>query len=214
MRDLASHSPGMAYVLLTALGWAVASLATWLVPPIGAFVAGYQRGTGGQELPMLGWLLIQSWAAMPTAMVFGAVVGLCQWSAVRSWLSPVRWWQWTGLTVVGWTGAVLFLPGLFVGAAQWPLLRGRVRFASVWIPANLVAWLVLPRGAVFDGVGGSLGNTLGWSVATAIAAGILGAIYGAITGIVLFVALARATADTRPTDRAGGAADGASTERC
>ena len=105
-------------------------------------------------------------AAFLAGAVAGLVLGVAQWLALRRIGLDARWVAATaiGLAVglglayaifgYGDTTADLAIvgavSGLGIGAAQWWLLRDRLRSSVAWIPATAVAW------------------ALGWTVTTAI----------------------------------------------
>jgi hypothetical protein len=94
---------------------------------------------------------------------FGIIIGLMQYLLLNLRIKTSRWWILT--TTIGWSFVFLGLGfrytplgtlripeqvwyfalgglilGLFVGAAQWVILRGHLPHAAWWIPANVVGF--------------------------------------------------------------------------
>lgn len=129
-------------------------------------------------------------------LLAGAVVGAAQWPVLRHYLGIDATWvvaTASGLTLGNAVGAVLteagtsindllvigVVSGISVAAAQWTLLRERLRYAGLWIPVLAVAW--------------PLGWTTTWSIGVDISLGYtvfdaVGAlVFTAITGVVLLL---------------------------
>lgn len=129
-------------------------------------------------------------------LLAGAVVGAAQWPVLRHYLGIDATWvvaTASGLTLGNAVGAVLteagtsindllvigVVCGISVAAAQWTLLRERLRYAGLWIPVLAVAW--------------PLGWTTTWSIGVDISLGYtvfdaVGAlVFTAITGVVLLL---------------------------
>ena len=122
-------------------------------------------------------------------LLAGAVVGGAQWLVLRNYLGiDVVWVPATisGLALGNTVGVVLtnsgrgigdllvigVAAGIAVGAAQWALLRERLRFAGAWIPVLAVAW--------------PLGWTTTWSIGVDVSIGY--AVFGAV-GALVFAAV-------------------------
>lgn len=135
-------------------------------------------------------------SAALAGLLAGAVVGTAQWLVLRHYLGiDVVWIVATasGLALGNSVGAVLTGPGtgiedllvlgvaagIAVGAAQWTLLRERLRYAGLWVPVLAVAW--------------PLGWTTTWSIGVDVSLGyaVFGAVgalvFAAVTGVVLLL---------------------------
>lgn len=95
--------------------------------------------------------------------------------------------QWMMLLFAAGLGAVA---GALLSFAQWLVLRGKVRRAELWVPANMLAWTVgMP--VIFWGMDVAFGMAEVWQSVLAVGSALLaaGALVGAIHGRFL-VALA------------------------
>lgn len=128
------------------------------------------------------------WTAVAAGAITGAFVGAAQWLSLRHIGIDARWIVLTaaGLAVgmgvavaildygtsVGDLATLGAVSGLFVGAAQWVLLRDRVGPSLLWIPAVAALW------------------ALGWILTTSIGVDVeqRWAVFGAI-GAVTFAVL-------------------------
>ena len=139
----------------------------------------------------------------------GMLIGLLQYFPLRRWSHDLRFWHLA--TAVGWGGStVIFLSlnafgrvglsaaayglliGLFVGLAQWALLRPHFLRAWQWIPISAVAYALgvllttyIERRLLLS-FGVDLGLVRWLSFA---AAGLRGVLVGAISGTVLLALL-------------------------
>lgn len=142
-------------------------------------------------------------------LLAGAVVGAAQWPVLRHYLGIDATWvvaTASGLTLGNAVGAVLteagtsindllvigVVSGISVAAAQWTLLRERLRYAGLWIPVLAVAW--------------PLGWTTTWSIGVDISLGYtvfdaVGAlVFTAITGVVLLLMVRSSLSYTPDTE--------------
>jgi hypothetical protein len=169
-----------------AIYWALASLANQVVGST-ILVRGQSHITEDFLLPYI------------LALVLGLAFGLLQYIVLHRHLPQIGWW--VAATTVGWVlgfiGNSLLLPTLFgtldvrvirfalmyafaggvMGLAQWWILHQRVRYAALWILANILSWGVVGWGSV------ALSNTM-----VIPAVGIL-IIPGITTSIVLWLLL-------------------------
>ncbi|MGB3681098.1 MAG: hypothetical protein WA990_01290 [Rubrobacteraceae bacterium] len=127
-------------------------------------------------------------------LLAGAVVGAAQWFVVRLYLGIDLTWivaTASGLALGNTLGAILAgfgegigdllligaVAGAVVGAAQWSMLRERLRYAGLWVLALAVAW--------------PLGWTSTWFIGADISLGypVFGAdgalVFAAVSGAVL-----------------------------
>jgi hypothetical protein len=108
--------------------------------------------------------------------------------------------QWIVLLLAAGLGLV---GGAVLSFAQWLALRGKVKGAGIWIPANMLAWM-LGMPLIFWGIDASqkgqpLGVTLGIMALTLLASGV---VVGAVHGLAL-VKLARQGAKWRERPEGG-----------
>jgi hypothetical protein len=76
--------------------------------------------------------------------------------------------------------------GAVLSFAQWLAMRGKVRSAGIWIPANMLAWLFgMP--IIFWGIDLAFKMTALWQSALVMAGTLFaaGAVVGAIHGLFL-----------------------------
>ena len=123
------------------------------------------------------------------SLLVGAIVGGVQWLVLRNFLGiDIAWALATasGLALGNTVGVVLtnsgrgigdllvvgVAAGIAVGAAQWALLRERLKLAGAWVPVLAVAW--------------PLGWTTTWSIGVDVTIGY--AVFGAI-GALVFAAV-------------------------
>lgn len=129
--------------------------------------------------------------AVPAALgglLAGAVIGTGQWLVLRGYLGiDVTWVVATasGLALGNTLGTILtnagteigdllyigFAAGVCVGAAQWTLLRERLRLAGIWVLVLALAW--------------PLGWTTTWSIGVDVSLGY--AVFGAVGALVFAV---------------------------
>lgn len=103
--------------------------------------------------------------------VVGLLTGLLQFALLRRYLP--RMGGWAAATIGGWllgllvitaanrlhwsgpfsTFAALGVVGLSIGAAQWLLLRRRVRRAGWWVAANAAGWALLSLFSAANSIG-------------------------------------------------------------
>lgn len=122
-------------------------------------------------------------------LLAGAVVGVAQWLVLRNYFGIDFTWVLatvSGLALGNTVGMILIVSGrelsdlilvgavagICVGAAQWTLLRERLKFAGAWVPALAVAW--------------PLGWTTTWSIGVDVSIGY--AVFGAV-GALVFAAI-------------------------
>lgn len=201
------------WVLATTLG----ELVGFLAPAIaGVVMTRVVHGLEGFVAPILTLVVVVAAGSLE-----GAALGFAQWLVLRRALPVIGWRQWTGATalagVLAWvlgmtpntlvdalglgTGALvaawmLVAPGLLlaIGTAQWLVLRRHVARAVLWIPANVLGW-ILGLAATFLGVA-LITETMPFIVAVAIgvASGVvMGLVVGLITGAALLALLHRST---------------------
>ena len=146
----------------------------------------------------------------------GAVIGVAQWLVLRAYLGIDATWVLataSGLALGNTLGVILAgtgdgisglliigaAAGVCVGAAQWTLLRERLRHAGVWVTVLVMAW--------------PLGWTTTWSIGVDVSVGyaVFGAVgalvFAAITGSTLLLmvrSLSRAPASTPPDSNRSG----------
>jgi hypothetical protein len=145
--------------------------------------------------------------------VEGAVLGYAQWRALRLALPAVGWREWMGATAMAaalaWAlgmlpntlmdaagvGAggmiaawVIVAPAILlsIGVAQWLVLRRHLPRAALWVPANIVGW-ILGLAPTFIGPALASETTPVWMLAAiAVASGLaMGCIVGGVTGWAL-----------------------------
>jgi hypothetical protein len=88
--------------------------------------------------------------------------------------------QWLTLVLAAGLGAVA---GAVLSFAQWLVLRGKVRHAGLWIPANMLAWACgMP--VIFEGMDLAFKQAAAWQSVMVVGAAILaaGLMVGAIHG--------------------------------
>jgi hypothetical protein len=101
-------------------------------------------------------------------------------SASQTTAAPVEPPQWIVLLLAAGMGAV---GGVVLSFAQWLVLRGKVKRAGLWIPANMLAW-TFGMPVIFWGIDLAFKMTAVWQ-SVVLMAGVLflaGAIVGAIEG--------------------------------
>jgi magnesium-transporting ATPase (P-type) len=148
---------------------AISRFSWWLATLIGALIA-----------YVLGYL-------PSTLMDMGA-------SASQSTAAPIEPPQWVILLLAAGMGAV---GGAVLSFAQWLVLRGKVKRARLWIPANMLAW-TFGMPVIFWGIDLAFKMTTVWQ-SVVLMAGILflaGGIVGAIEGGFLI----KMTEDPSPAD--------------
>lgn len=155
---------------------------------------------------------VQVGAAVAIGAVEGAVLGLAQLQALRTFLPTINWLHWVVATAIGamvayllamigvalvgavirpiWIVVASVLIGagflLSLGMPQWMVLRRHLPSSGWWIVANAVAW---PLGVAFPFVGLALvpnGSPFWVWVGAGIVSGLLmGIAVGALTGLAL-----------------------------
>jgi len=136
----------------------------------------------GAADPSIGLQLLVS----PLFLLVGAVIGLGQWTVLRTIILRASRWIWA--TALAWfAGYVLvtlfiplvtsylepaevaLLPGFFFGSstgiAQWLLLRRQFTDTGWWVTANALAGVIGTTGGIFAGI---CGGFLGWMVGAGI----------------------------------------------
>lgn len=145
--------------------------------------------------------------------VFGAMVGIAQWSVLRKRVRRSGWWilastvGWVvgGVVVVGVgaEGSVVGVTalGAVSGAAQWMVLRKRVRRSGWWILVSTVGMAVIAT--IGSGMGEGEDLQWIWNLDTAsrrFAYAISGIVVGAIVGIITGPPLAWLLRHPRPNE--------------
>jgi hypothetical protein len=104
--------------------------------------------------------------------------------------------QWITLLLAAALGAVA---GAVLSFAQWLVLRGKIKRAKLWIPANMLAW-TFGMPVIFWGMDLAFKMTEIWQSALVIAGALFlaGMIVGAIHGRFLMVLAEKDQADTPP----------------
>jgi len=173
------------WVLATAGGWLIGSLANVLVINLlGASGLGQALNAAPDQVPQ-STALILAGVSLVLLLIVGFAVGALQWLVLRQQLPQIsRWAIFTGLGFALGTFAFLAFMGLGVGVAQWLLLRRDLNKTGWWPVMSAVAW---PLAYMF---GGSLGALVGQAVNVPfiggmVGAALIGAIAGAVTGAVL-----------------------------
>lgn len=132
------------------------------------------------NLPLRKWILATAAGAL-TACTLGALPG------VRIDLStPGSVPDISGYPILPIGIALGIMGGLTVGIAQWPVLRCQVGKGWLWVPANVVAWMVATFIIAAAGSSMTLGATLS-SLSPAVlgASAVAGVVVGAIHGYAL-----------------------------
>jgi NhaP-type Na+/H+ or K+/H+ antiporter len=192
-----------------ALATAIGELVGFAAPAFAwALVARAVAGMGAPAAALLTFAVL-----VAAGSVEGAVLGYAQWRALRHALPAIRWPQWTGATAIAaalaW--ALGMLPNtlmdaagvgvggmiaawaivapailLSIGVAQWLVLRRHLPRAALWIPANIVGW-ILGLAPTFIGPALASETTPVWALAAiAVASGLaMGCIVGGVTGWAL-----------------------------
>lgn len=104
-------------------------------------------------------------------------------SASQSTTAPVEPPQWIVLLLAAGMGAV---GGFVLSFAQWLVLRGKVKRAGLWIPANMLAW-TFGMPLIFWGIDLAFKMAEIWQSVLVMAGALLlaGGIVGAIEGLFL-----------------------------
>jgi hypothetical protein len=109
------------------------------------------------SIPLVNLLDLQ-WSRVIVPLLTGFLIGLAQWTALRSYLIDAADWilaggaSWAvgyalGLFLInvlsdtvlgGLVGYLLF--GLIIAIVQWPILRREIPNVWAWILANLIGW--------------------------------------------------------------------------
>ena len=108
--------------------------------------------------------------------------------------------QWIILLLAAGMGAV---GGAVLSFAQWLAMRGKVKGAGIWIPANMLAWLFgMP--IIFWGIDLAFKMSALWQSVLVMAGTLFaaGAVVGAIHGLFL-IRLTEKTSNTSPEIQAG-----------
>jgi hypothetical protein len=176
----------MKWVLATAGGWFVGSLANVLVINLlgASSLADALNATSPDQVPQSTALLLAG-LSLVLLLIVGFAVGVLQWLVLRSQIPQAsRWALFTGLGFALGTFAFLAFMGLGVGLAQWLLLRRDLNKTGWWPVMSAVAW---PLAYMLGGILGALvGQTLNVPFIGGMVGSLLsGAIVGAITGAVL-----------------------------
>src|SRR5512136_113430 len=173
------------WVLATAGGWLIGSLANMLVINLlGATGLGQVLNTSPDQVPQSAALLLAG-VSLVLLLIVGFAVGALQWLVLRQQLPELsRWAIFTGLGFALGTFAFVAFMGLGVGVAQWLVLRRDLNKTGWWPVMSAVAW---PLAYMF---GGTLGALVGQALNVPFIGGMLGAvaigvIAGAVTGAVL-----------------------------
>jgi hypothetical protein len=154
------------------------------------------------SIPLVNLLDLQ-WSRVIVPLLTGFLIGLAQWTALRSYLIDAADWilaggaSWAvgyalGLFLInvlsdtalgGLVGYLLF--GLIIAIVQWPILRREIPNVWAWILANLIGWTLgfylsqLALGLFFaDPVIAPVAST---SVISAVS----GLVAGGVTGLAL-----------------------------
>ena len=91
--------------------------------------------------------------------------------------------MWVVLLMAGAMGLVL---GVVLGLPQWRTLRGAVRGAWLWLPANSAAWaLGMPLIFAAVDLAQRAGTTVGAVAIILVALAVTGAVVGAVHGLAL-----------------------------
>lgn len=154
--------------------------------------------------------MVDAMSAALGGLLAGTVIGTGQWLVLRGYLGIDLTWvvaTASGLALGNTLGAILtgagteitdllyigFAAGVCVGAAQWTLLRERLRLAGLWVLVLALAW--------------PLGWTTTWSIGVDVSLGyaVFGAIgalvFAAFTGVALLL-MVRSLARTPATESA------------
>ncbi len=154
--------------------------------------------------------MVDAMSAALGGLLAGAVIGTGQWLVLRGYLGIDLTWvvaTASGLALGNTLGAILtgagteitdllyigFAAGVCVGAAQWTLLRERLRLAGLWVLVLALAW--------------PLGWTTTWSIGVDVSLGyaVFGAIgalvFAAFTGVALLL-MVRSLVRTPATESA------------
>lgn len=135
----------------------------------------------------------------------GVLVGAAQWLALRGFLGITADWVLAtvaGLSLGDTVGVLLTgagtelldlisagaVTGAAVGLAQWPLLRGRVQYAGLWVPVVAASWAGAWAITYFVGVN----VAFGYAVFDAVGA----LAFTAVTGLALWYMLRAAVRAT------------------
>jgi hypothetical protein len=173
------------WVLATAGGWLIGSLANMLVINLlGAAGLGQMLNASPDQVPQSAALLLAG-VSLVLLLIVGFAVGALQWLVMRQQLPQLsRWAIFTGLGFALGTFAFVAFMGLGVGVAQWLLLRRDLNKTGWWPVMSAVAWPLAYM------VGGTLGALVGQALNVPFIGGMvgavaIGAIAGAVTGAVL-----------------------------
>ncbi len=130
-----------------------------------------------------------AWAAggLHGALAFGIVVGVIQWSMLRTVLPSSERVNWMVASAAGWTAEVVIPAGVLVGLVQARVMERYRPGVGFW-------WLVLSFFGRFAGLAVGVNllrrtdilTPLDWPVLGLVLAAVMGAGYGAVTGL-LFV---------------------------
>jgi uncharacterized membrane protein len=138
------------------------------------------------------------WRATLIGALLGYVLGylpstLMGMSEVATQTPQVEPPEWITLLLAAGLGAVA---GAVLSFAQWMVLRGKVKKAGLWIPANMLAWAVgMP--IIFIGMDLAFKTTEPWQMVLVVAGALLtaGIFVGAIHGRFLIVLSGEGQAD-------------------
>lgn len=153
--------------MVTSLGFPFGGvLALSLAGPMDDVVSAALGGLlAGSVVSGAQWLVLRNYLGIDVTWVLATVSGLALGNTVGVVLTDSGRGLWDLIFV----GAIA---GVAVGAAQWTLLRERLRFAGTWVPVLAVAW--------------PLGWTTTWSIGVDVSIGY--AVFGAV-GALVFAAI-------------------------
>lgn len=154
------------------------------------------------SIPLVNLLDLQ-WSRVIVPLLTGFLIGLAQWTALRSYLIDAADWilaggaSWavgyalglflinvlSGSVLGGFVGYLLF--GLIIAVVQWPILRREIPNVWAWILANLIGWTL---GFYLSQVSLNLffaDPAIAPLASTALVSAISGLVAGGISGLAL-----------------------------